>query len=110
MGLLDGILGGIIGGEMATVVNRLIEQHGGVQGIVSQLEKQGLGETVRSWVGTGPNQSISPDQVHQALGPDTLSKLSAQFGISPQDLLQKLSQVLPQAVDKLTPGGTLPAH
>jgi uncharacterized protein YidB (DUF937 family) len=66
MGLLDGILGGVIGGEMASVVNGLIEKHGGVQGIVKQFEQQGLGETVKSWVGTGANQPISDDQVHQA--------------------------------------------
>ena len=48
MGLLDGLLGGAVGAEMATVVNSLIEKHGGVQGIVAQLEQQGLGATVRS--------------------------------------------------------------
>ena len=51
MGLFDGILGGVVGGEMATVVNGLIEKHGGVQGIVAQMESQGLGNTVKSWVG-----------------------------------------------------------
>ena len=55
MGLLDGILGGVVGGEMVSVVNGLIEKHGGVQGIVKQFEQQGLGETVKSWVGTGAN-------------------------------------------------------
>ena len=43
MGFLDGLLGGLVGGEMATVVNGLIEKHGGVQGIVNQLQQQGLG-------------------------------------------------------------------
>ena len=58
MGLLDGILGGVVGGEMVAVVNGLIEKHGGVQDIVSQLQQQGLGTTVQSWVGMGPNQPI----------------------------------------------------
>ena len=48
MGLLDGLLGGVIGAEMVTVVNGLIEKHGGVQGIVAQFEQQGFGATVRS--------------------------------------------------------------
>ncbi len=107
MGLLDGILGGVVGGEMASVVNGLIEKHGGVQGIVKQFEQQGLGETVKSWVGTGANQPISADQVHQALGSGTLQELAAKVGLNPQDLAQKLSQILPQAIDKLTPGGAV---
>lgn len=105
MGLFDGLLGGVVGAEMATVVNGLIEKHGGVQGIVAQLEQQGLGSTVRSWVGTGANQPITPDQVHQAFGSDTVKQLAARLNITPEDLAAKLSQILPQAIDKLTPGG-----
>lgn len=108
MGLFDGILGGVIGGEMATLVNGFIVKHGGVQGIVSQLEQQGLGDTVRSWVGTGANQPISPQQVQQAFGSEMIGQLAAKTGLSPQDLAQKLSQILPQAIDHLTPGGVVP--
>ena len=108
MGLLDGLLGGLVGGEMATVVNGLIEKHGGVQGIVNQLQQQGLGATVKSWVGTGPNQPISVDQVHQAFGQGAIAALAAKAGMNPQDLAQKLAQILPQAIDKLTPGGVVP--
>ena len=110
MGLLDGVLGGVVGAEMVSVVNQLIEKHGGIQGIVTQLEQQGLGQTVRSWVGAGPNQPISPNQVHQAFGPGILSDLAAKSGLNTQDLAQKLSQLLPQVVDKLTPGGQIPPH
>ena len=77
MGLLDGLLGGAVGAEMATVVNSLIQQHGGIQGIVAQLEKEGLGGTARSWIGTGPNQPISADQLQQVFGSDTLGQLAA---------------------------------
>jgi uncharacterized protein YidB (DUF937 family) len=108
MGMFDGILGGVVGAEMATVVNGLIEKHGGIQGIVSQLEEQGLGGTVRSWVGTGANQPITADQIHQALGSDTVKQLAAKVGMTPEDLAAKLSQILPQAIDKLTPGGVVP--
>jgi uncharacterized protein YidB (DUF937 family) len=108
MGMLDGLLGGIVGAGMVSVVNSVIEKHGGLQGVVSEFEKNGLGATVKSWVGTGPNQPISPDEVHRALGPDLLQQLSAKSGLSVQDLTQKLAQVLPQAVDKLTPDGTIP--
>src|SRR3984957_15102238 len=68
MSLLDGLLGGVVGGEMATVVNGFIEHHGGAQGIVAQMEQQGLGNTVKSWVGPGANLPISPDQVHAVFG------------------------------------------
>ncbi|MGA7180371.1 MAG: YidB family protein [Thiobacillaceae bacterium] len=107
MGLLDGLLGGAIGAEMATVVNGLIEKHGGISGIVSQFEQQGLGDTVRSWVGTGENKPISPDQVHQALGADAVKEMAAKMGIDPDALAAKLAEVLPKAIDHLTPGGTI---
>jgi len=109
MSLLDGLLGGAVGGEMATVVNSFIQQHGGLQGMVAQFEKQGLGPTVQSWIGNGPNQPISADQVHQVFGSGMLSQLAAKAGMNPQDLAQKISQVLPGAIDKLTPDGKIPA-
>ena len=108
MGMFDGLLGGIVGAGMVTVVNGIIEKHGGLQGVVSEFERNGLGATVRSWVGTGPNQAISPDEVHRVLGPDLLQQLAQKSGLSVQELTQRLSQVLPQAVDKLTPDGTIP--
>jgi uncharacterized protein YidB (DUF937 family) len=107
MGLLDGVLGGAVGVEMATMVNGFIERHGGVQGIVAQMEQQGLGNTVKSWVGTGANLPITPDQVHAAFGSDVISGMAAKFGFSPQELAQKLAQVLPQAIDRLTPNGAV---
>ena len=107
MGMFDGVLGGVVGAEMANVVGGLIEKHGGVQGIVTQLHSQGLGETVRSWVGNGANQPISAEQINTAFGADTISELAAKFGMTPQGVAQKLSQLLPQAIDHLTPSGTV---
>src|SRR5580658_724346 len=108
MGLLDGLIGGVVGAEMVSVASQLIAKHGGVSGIVNQLQQQGLGPTVNSWIGTGPNQPISADQVHQTFGPEVMRELAAKTGLTPQDLAQKLSQVLPQVIDKLTPAGTMP--
>jgi uncharacterized protein YidB (DUF937 family) len=108
MGLLDGLLGGAVGAEMVTVVNSLIQQHGGVQGVVSQLEQQGLGGVAKSWISNGANQPISPAQVHQVFGSDLISQLAAKAGMNPQDVAAKLSQLLPTAIDKLTPGGSIP--
>jgi uncharacterized protein YidB (DUF937 family) len=108
MGLFDGLLGGIVGAGMVSVVNNLVEQQGGLQGLINKFQQQGFGDTVNSWVSTGPNKSISPDEVHRALGPDLLQQLSAKSGLSVQELAQKLSTILPQAVDTMTPNGRLP--
>ena len=108
MGLLDGVLGGVVGASMVSVVNGILEQHGGLQGVVDQFEKQGLGATMKSWVGTGGNLPISADQVHQVLGSDLVQQLAAKTGLSVPELTAKLAQILPQAVDKLTPNGVVP--
>jgi uncharacterized protein YidB (DUF937 family) len=108
MGLFDGVLGGIMGAEMATVVNGLIERHGGVQGMVGQLRTNGFGPTVNSWINEGPNAPIAPEQVHRAFGDQTMNELAAKSGMSTEELAQKLAQVLPRAVDALTPEGSVP--
>jgi uncharacterized protein YidB (DUF937 family) len=108
MGFLDALIGGAISAEMVTVVNGLIAKQGGVKGLVDQVEQKGFGETVRSWVGNGENLPITSEQIHQALGSDTVKALAAKIGITPDELAAKLAQVLPTAVDKMTPGGTLP--
>lgn len=108
MGLLDGLIGGAVGAGVITAVNGLIEKHGGLQGIVAQFQQQGLGPTIQSWVGNGENLPISPDQVHQALGADTIQQLAAKLGVPPDQLAAKLSEILPQAIDKMTPGGKVP--
>jgi uncharacterized protein YidB (DUF937 family) len=108
MSLLDGILGGAVGAEMTSLVEGAIARHGGLPGLISQFEQQGMGGVVQSWIGSGANQPITAEQLHQVLGSATVQQMAAKFGINPQDLLQKLSQVLPQAVDRMTPGGVVP--
>jgi len=109
MGLFDGVLGGVVGAGMVTVVNGIIEKHGGLQGVISEFENKGLGATVQSWVGTGPNQAISPEQLHSVLGPELLQQLSEKSGLSVPDLTRKLAQVLPRAIDGMTPNGQIPS-
>jgi uncharacterized protein YidB (DUF937 family) len=108
MGLFDGVLGGIVGAGMVSVVGDIIEKHGGLNGVVNQFQRQGFGDTIKSWVGTGQNMPISPDDLHQALGPETMNQLAAKLGMTPQELAAKLSTELPQAIDKLTPQGVVP--
>ena|SRR5262245_12644204 len=107
MGMFDGLLGGIVGAGMVSVVNSIMEKHGGLHGVVNEFERNGLGATVKSWVSTGPNQPISPDEVHRALGPDLMKQLAEKSGLSIQELTQRLAQALPEAVDKLTPNGKI---
>ena len=108
MGLFDGMLGGIVGAEMATVVNGLIVRHGGVQGMVNQLRTGGLGPTVNSWINEGPGAQVQPEEIHNAFGDKTMNEVAAEHGMSPEELAQKLAQVLPHAVDALTPEGSVP--
>lgn len=108
MGLLDGLIGGVVGAGMTNAVNQILERHGGLQGVVSEFERNGFGPTVQSWVGTGANQPIPPDGINRVLGSDLLQQLAAKTGLSVQDLTQRLAQVLPDVVDKLTPNGVLP--
>jgi uncharacterized protein YidB (DUF937 family) len=104
------MLGGIVGAEMATVVNGLIERHGGVQGMVDQMRTNGLGPAVHSWINEGPNAQVAPEDVHRAFGDQTMSEIAARAGMSTEELAVRLAQVLPHAVDALTPGGTIPGQ
>src|SRR5882757_6160371 len=104
MGLLDGLLGGVVG----AVLTDVIRSNGGVQGVVNQFETKGFGPTVRSWVSTGPNQPIAAEHVQQVLGMDLIQEMAARTGMPVAELTQKLAQVLPQAIDQMTPGGVIP--
>ena len=108
MGLFDGLIGGVVGAGMASVVSGILEKHGGLPGVVNEFEKNGLGATVKSWVSTGPNQPVSADQLHQVLGADLMQQLAAKAGIPVSDLADRLAKVLPEVVDKMTPGGAMP--
>jgi uncharacterized protein YidB (DUF937 family) len=81
---------------------------GGLGGLMGKLDQAGLGDVAKSWVGTGANQSISPDQLGGVLGNDMVSGLAKQLGLGEGDVLGHLSQMLPQVVDKLTPNGQMP--
>lgn len=108
MGLFDGLLGGVVAAEVTHLVTAFIEQHGGVQGLVAQFEKQGMGSTIQSWIGTGPNQPITAEDLEKVIGSDVITQFATRFGMNPQEILQKVAQALPEAVDKLTPSGVIP--
>ena len=108
--MFNGLLGGIVSVGMVWIISDVIEKHGGVRAwSTNSGGRDGLGGTVKSVGRYGTNQPNLPADVHRALGPDLLQQLSAKSGLSIEDLTQKLSQLLPQAVDKLTPDGTIRA-
>ena len=80
----------------------------GLGGLVERFRQGGLEEIIKSWIGTGPNKAISPNQLQQALGPETVEGLSRETGMPRDDLLSQLSRLLPEVIDKLTPNGKLP--
>jgi uncharacterized protein YidB (DUF937 family) len=103
--LLKGGLGGLLaGGAAGSVLS------GGLGDILKQLQQSGQGETANSWVGKGQNKPIAPGDLAGALGADQIQSLSAQSGLSREDLLSGLSQYLPQVIDHLTPDGRLPTE
>jgi uncharacterized protein YidB (DUF937 family) len=83
---------------------------GGLDVLMDQFKKSGLGDVINSWIGTGQNQAISPTQLRQAIGQETVNDLSRQTGAPQDDLLSQLSKYLPGVIDKLTPNGQLPSQ
>jgi len=81
---------------------------GGLGDLMDQFRNAGLGKKADSWVATGQNEPLGEDEVGKALGPDLLDMLAKQTGLDRAELLKRLSQVLPEAVDKMTPEGRLP--
>ncbi len=105
MGLFGGLLSDVLGGEAGGMVENVISEHGGVSGLVQQLQQGGLAEAVESWVGSGTNLPVSADQIKQAIDPDTLEKLAADHGLSVDSLCQQLAAHLPKAISHLGTDG-----
>lgn len=123
MGLLDSVIsaagsmmggqqqeGGGLGALLPAVVGMLSNdsQLGGLGGLMERFNNAGMGDVVKSWVGTGENASITGEQISQVLGGDMLGKLAAQLGMNQGDAAGSLAQMLPGLIDKLTPNGAAP--
>jgi uncharacterized protein YidB (DUF937 family) len=125
MGLLDSLMGAASGGQPAAnasgaavgldpqmimgIVGALMNNAGGLSGLLAKLQQGGLAEAAQSWVGTGPNQPVSADAVGSALGPDLMGQLAQLMGGNPQQTAGTLADLLPGLIDQLTPKGQLPA-
>jgi uncharacterized protein YidB (DUF937 family) len=137
MGLLDAILGGMMGGRsggpmggsmggsmggmmggpnmqaqspLLQIVLQMLQQNGGLEGILGKFQQAGYGQQAQSWIGTGQNQQIDPSVLQQILGQGQLGKIAQQLGISTEQASSGVAQMLPQVVDEMTPGGQIPAN
>ncbi|MBV9249816.1 MAG: DUF937 domain-containing protein [Acetobacteraceae bacterium] len=126
MSLLTDVIGGLLrgsgsGSAMQGVLQELLAGGqrapaqpgqggglGGLSGLVSAFEQAGLGNVVQSWISSGPNQPVSPEQLQNVLGQDRVQSMAQQAGLPPHSFLSELSQHLPKAVDQVTPQGRLP--
>jgi uncharacterized protein YidB (DUF937 family) len=111
--MLGSLGGGTAGsggtGDIAGAIGGLVSNEGGLDGLLGQLRTGGLGDQVDSWVGTGPNQPVAPDQLASALGPERVTQLSSQTGIDVGSLLPMLAAALPAIINALTPNGQVPS-
>lgn len=113
MDILNTVKSALGGGDkkddlMSTVMNLVGGQSGGLNGLISQFTSKGLGDVVGSWVSTGKNLPISPDQLQGVLGNDAVKNIASKLGMDTKSVTSQLSNLLPQVVDKLTPDGKVP--
>jgi uncharacterized protein YidB (DUF937 family) len=118
MGFLDDMmqsvgsqqLGGTSPGGLMEQVLGLINnpEAGGLGGLIDTFKNKGLGEAISSWIGIGENQTVSGEQITNALGTDTIQKIAQKLGIPETEVSRNLAALLPQVIDKLTPNGTVP--
>lgn len=93
--------------EMVGSVGDLLKG-GGAAGIIDKLRAHGLGDIASSWIGLGKNLPISLDQITSVLGSGTIASIAAKLGISSEHATKSLADVLPHAIDHMTPTGEAP--
>ena len=119
MGLLDrvtGALGGAGGNggganPLLGIVMQMLSnngQSGGLAGLAKAFQDKGMGDQMASWISTGQNLPISPDQIKAVLGGGQLGQIASQLGMNEQQAAGGLADMLPQVIDKLTPNGQVP--
>lgn len=101
----EGQQGGLLEAVMGLLTNR---ETGGLEGLMQAFNQKGLGDVISSWVGTGSNAAITPEQIQQVLGSDMIQKLAANSGVSIEAAKAQLVELLPGLIDKLTPEGNIP--
>jgi len=86
----------------------LLQQNGGLPGVLDSFRQSGMAQHADSWVSTGPNVGISGDQLQQALGSSSIGNVASQLGLSHGQASSALAQILPELINQLTPSGQLP--
>ncbi|MBP2581184.1 uncharacterized protein YidB (DUF937 family) [Streptomyces sp. PvR006] len=107
-GILGSLIGALAGGQGGGGASGSGGASNPLGGLLDMLTRSGLTDQTRSWVGTGDNQPVSGAQIAEALPDETLQKVAQDAGVSPQEAADQIAQSLPQAVDKLTPTGSMP--
>jgi len=133
MGFLDGLLGQVLGGAMqpgnraddtgmgmgagtgshgnlVAILLQLLQQNGGLGGLLSQFQRAGYGKQADSWISTGQNQPIDGDVLSQVLGAGTLDRIAGQLGLPRREAAAEVASALPEVVDRMTPQGSVPAN
>jgi uncharacterized protein YidB (DUF937 family) len=112
VGGLLGQLGGTAGGSsnaMLTTVMALVQQQGGVEGLIAKFQAGGLSDVVSSWVGTGQNLPVSATQVTQVLGESTITNVASSLGVESSHASSSIASMLPELINQLTPNGAVDA-
>src|SRR4051794_32193350 len=92
MGILDGLTGGVLGQIEAQVLPSLLSKAlagtslGSLHGLLDKLSQSGLGPQVSSWLGSGPNQAITAEQLEAALGDGLVQKISSTLNLPPDQI------------------------
>ena len=117
MGMLDGILGSLLGGAgsgmqtqnpLLRVALQILEQNGGIEGVLDKFRQGGYADQAASWQSTGQNMPISGAALQEVLGSGTIGQIAQQLGLSHGDTAGGLAQMLPQVIDRMTPQGEVP--
>lgn len=88
------------------LIQNLIQSQGGVEKIINQFQQGGLDDVLQSWLGNGSNKPVSPQQIQNSLGSDTLHQVSQQAGVKDTNLAsQMLAEYLPKVIDKISRDG-----
>ena len=91
-------------------IGGLLSNSGGLNGLVENFKQKGLGDVVSSWISTGKNLPISAEQIQSVLGHSQVQQIAEKLGVSTQDASNHIAEYLPQIIDKITPGGSLPTE
>ena len=123
MGLLDSLLNSVMGGNagagpggsagaqqspMMMMALQLLQQNGGIQGLLAKFQQAGYADQVQSWISTGQNMPISADALAKVLGHGQLGNVAQGLGVDSSEAAGGLAAMLPHVIDQMTPQGSIP--